>query len=106
MIKGRKNYYSEHMSSDYEKLRKLLDDGYAVVCFVNYVYDTGSEKITFRDVAKAKSNDYNPNSKSYGYVVEARGIVYINWDVRMKELRYVTFETLCEEIGLQFIDYD
>ena len=93
------------MSSNYDKLRKLLDDGYVVVCFVSYVYDTGGRKITYRDVAKAKSKDFRPVSGSYGYVVEARGIVYMDWDRRMLELRGVSFEQMCEEIGLEFIDF-
>ena len=92
------------MSDDYDKLRKLLDEGNVVVCFVDYLFDTGGRRITYRDVAKVKSNDYNPNSKNYGYVVEARGIVYMNWDRRMTELRGVTFKGLCEDINLQFID--
>ena len=104
-MKQRSNYYADVMSEDYEKLRKLLDGGNVVVCFVNYLYDMGGRKIMFRDVAKVKSNDYNPNSLNYGYVVEARGIVYMQWDGNMKKLRGVTFEALCEEIGLQFVDH-
>ena len=92
------------MSDDYERLRRLLDDGNVVVCFVNYIYDMGGRKITFRDVAKVKSNDYSPSSRNYGYIVEARGIRYLEWDCRMKELRGIDFDTLCEEIGLQYID--
>lgn len=103
-MKSRSNYYAQLMSDDYEKLIKLLDEGNVVVCFVNYLYDTGGRKIVFRDVAKAKSNDYNPNSPNYGYVVEARGIVYLNWDRRMKELRDVSFAKMCENINLQYID--
>ena len=101
----RKNYYAESMSDDYEKLRKLLDDGNVVVCFIDYEYRTGGKTTVFRDVAKAKNNEYNPNSKNYGYVVEARGIVYMSWDRRMLELRGVTFDGLCQDINLQFIDY-
>lgn len=104
-MKSRKNYYAGLMSDDYDRLRSLLDDGNVVVCFVDYVYDTGGKRITFRDVAKVKSNDYGVMSKNYGYVVEARGIVYINWDRRMQELRGVTFEGLCEDMNLKFIDY-
>lgn len=105
-MKQRTNYYQGVMSEDYDKLRKLLDDGYVVVCFVNYLYDMGGgRKITYRDVAKAKSNDYNPNSPNYGYVVEARGIIYLNWDKRMKELRDVSFEDMCEQVKLQYIDH-
>ena len=101
----RTNYYSALMSRDYGKLRDLLDRGIVAVCFVDYVYDTGARKTVFRDVAKAKSNDQNPNGRSYGYVVEARGIVYISWDRRMQELRGVRFEELCEELNLEFIDH-
>lgn len=103
-MRQRNNYYAQYMSEDYDKLRRLLDDGNVVVCFVNYIYDMGDRKITFRDVAKAKSNDYNPISKNYGYVVEARGIRYLEWDGRMRELRGVEFDALCEELKLQFID--
>lgn len=103
-MKSRSNYYAQFMSDDYEKLIKLLDDGNVVVCFVNYPYDTGGRKIMFRDVAKVKSNDYNPNSMNYGYVVEARGIIYLSWDRRMKELRDVSFETMCEDLKLEYID--
>ena len=92
------------MSEDYEKLRKLLDDGNVVVGFVNYKFQTGGKTILFRDVAKIKSNDYNQNSQNYGYIVEARGIVYLAWDRRMNELRGVTFEGLCEEMNLQYIE--
>ena len=62
-------------------------------------------KIVFRDVAKAKSNDNRPDSDGYGYVVEARGIVYLSWDRRMKKLRDVSFEKMCDDIKLQYIDY-
>lgn len=103
-MRNRTNYHAQYMSSDYDKLRRLLDDGNVVVCFVNYIYDTGERKITYRDVAKAKSNDYNPNSPNYGYVVESRGIVYLNWDRRMKELRDIDFDTMCEDLKLEFVD--
>ena len=103
-MRSRENYYKDFMSDDYKKLRKLLDEGKVVVCFVNYVYDTGGRKILYRDVAKAKSNDYREMSDNYGYVVEARGIVYANWDRKMLKLREFTFEAMCEEIGLQYID--
>ena len=104
MIKGRKNYYSQQMSRDYDKLRKLLDDGYVVVCYVDYKYCTGERTITFRDIAKAKSNDANPNTENYGYSVSARGIVYIDWKRSTKALRHVSFEELCDELNLEFID--
>lgn len=103
-MRSRTNYYAAHMSDDYGKLTRLLDDGNVVVCFVNYLYDMGGRRIMYRDVAKAKSNDYNPMSPNYGYVVEARGIVYLSWDRRMKELRGVTFEDMCEDLKLEFID--
>ena len=103
-MKRRSNYYSQSMSNDYGKLMKLLDDDQVVVCFVDYEYDTGGRRMMFRDVAKVKSNDYNQNSKNYGYVIEARGIVYGTWDRRMQELRGYTFEQECERLGLKFID--
>ena len=93
------------MSDDYEKLEKLLDEGNVVVCFVNYEYRTGGRDILYRDVAKVHRNDYQPFSKNYGYIVEARGIVYGSWNRNMKELRDKTFADECERLKLQFIDF-
>lgn len=92
------------MSDDYGHLAELLDAGNMVVCFIDYEYRTGDRTIVFRDVAKARSNDYAPSSHNYGYTVEARGIVYLSWDRRMLELRGVTFAGMCEELRLQFIE--
>ena len=93
------------MSDDYQKLMKLLDEGYVIVCYVDYDYDTGGRREIHRDVAKAKikSERYNYNSPNYGYVVEARGIRYLDWDKRMLKVDK-TFESECERLRLQFID--
>ena len=101
---NRKNYYADRMSDDYERLEKLLDDGNVIVCFVNYEYRTGGKDILYRDVAKVHANDYRPMSMNYGYVIEARGIVYGSWDGNMYKLRGRTFADECERLGLQFID--
>lgn len=100
----RKNYYESHMSADYERLMKLLDEGNVVVCFVNYEYRVGEKSILYRDVAKVHANDYRPISNNYGYVIEARGIVYGSWDVNMQKLRGKRFEDECTRLGLEFID--
>ena len=92
------------MSEDYDLLMKLLDEGNVVVCFVNYLYDTGGRKIVYRDVAKVKTNDYNPNSMNYGYIIESRGIIYGQWDRRNQKLRDWSFKDECERLKLQFID--
>ena len=97
------NYYDGSMSSDYGELRNLLDKGYVVVCYVNYLYRTGERTVVFRDVAKAKSNDRNPNTQGYGYTVEARGIIYLSWDRSMETLRGMTFEQMCEDLKLEWI---
>ena len=103
---GRRNYYSEYMSDNYEKLEKLLDDGNVVICFVNYEYRTGGRDILYRDVAKARNNDYQIFSQNYGYIIEARGIVYGSWDRNMFKLRGKKFSDECERLGLQFIDFE
>lgn len=100
-MKSRTNYYAPFMSRDYDRLKKLLDRDNVVVCFVDYLYDTGGRRIMFRDVAKVKNNDSPVYSKSYGYTVEARGIIYGQWDSRMNR----TFEEECERMNLEFIDY-
>lgn len=101
---NRKNFYENHMSDDYERLVGLLDSGNVVVCFVNYLYRTGSKEIMYRDVAKVHANDYRPMSMNYGYIIEARGIVYGSWDRNMQKLRGRTFADECNRLGLQFID--
>lgn len=101
----RRNFYENRMSADYERLMKLLDEGNVVICFVNYEYKTGEKSILYRDVAKARTNDYSPISKNYGYVIEARGIVYGSWDTNMMKLRGKTFADECKRLGLEFIDF-
>lgn len=101
----RRNYYENHMSADYDKLVKLLDEGKVVVCFVNYEYRVGEKAILYRDVAKVHANDYRPISPNYGYVIEARGIVYGSWDVNMQKLRGRKFEDECNRLKLEFIDF-
>lgn len=92
------------MSDNYDRLVELLDKGFVVACFVDYVYDTGSRKILYRDIAKVKANDRPKGSKGYGYVIEARGIIYGSWDRRGLELRGVTFRNECERLNLLYID--
>lgn len=101
------NYYSDHLSEDYDRLTELLDKGYVVICFVDYIFDTGAKKQVFRDVAKVKvkSDRYSFSSPNYGYVVEARGIRYVDWDRRMQQLQGKTFVSECERLRLQFIDF-
>lgn len=104
-MKNRQNYYAPYMSDDYDRLVKLLDEEKVLVCFVNYRYDTGGKVTIFRDVAKVKTNEYPPYSKNYGYVIEARGIIYGCWDRRMEEFGK-TFKDECERLKLQYIDYE
>lgn len=99
------NYYDGFMSDDYDKLMELLDQGNVVACYVDYTVDYGSEKKVFRDIAKAKKKErYNITSPNYGYVVEARGIRYIDWDRNREKLQFVTFKDECERNNLQFIE--
>lgn len=94
------------MSSDYGKLQKLLDEGFVVACFVNYIFDTGEKKILYRDIAKVRNNGKRIFSGDYGYVVECRGKVYTTWDKNMERLRKITFEEEFEKLRLEFIDFD
>lgn len=102
------NYYSDYMSEDYDRLAELLDDGKVVVCYVDFVFDTGESRKVFRDVAKAKkrSERHVIGSPYYGYVVEARGIRYIDYENKQEQMRGVTFKSECERLRLQYIDLD
>lgn len=94
------------MCEDYDRLIELLDGGNVVVCYVDYVYDSGEKKTVYRDVAKAKATErYRQGTPNYGYIVEARGIRYIEWDNRKESLRGITFKNECEKLRLQFIEH-
>ena len=100
-----KNYYDGYMKDDYDHLIALLEQGNVVVCYVDYIYDTGEKKTVYRDVAKAKVTEKYPiGSPNHGFVVEARGIRYIDWNKRKQELRHVTFQEEGAKLRLQYIE--
>lgn len=79
-------------SKDYVELKRLLDDGKKVVCFVSYELHKGLSKAT--DIAYARKSIFH----DVEYIVGVRGNYYFS-----------SFETdgnfiqLCEEFNLKFI---
>ena len=91
------------LSSDYHRLKELLDKGYIVVCFVDYDFGDGYPPV--RDVCKAKRKEHS--KVGYGYSFGARGIEYVSWDSwGLKMQNYPTFEGLCEMNNIEFIDIE
>ena len=96
-------------STDYEKLFDLLTNGYAVVCYVTWVfshYDSG-EPIMTTDVCEAKYLDSDNPDYSH-YLVGCRGTCFIEvapyhekWlNMPMKDI----FIKECENHELKFIE--
>ena len=95
------------LSKDYDRLRRLLNKGYPIVCYVDYRFHGETKDIpASRDICRAKLH-YNGKSCAY-YDFSVRGTSYISWFYQnAKEYeKYPTFESLCEKSNVEFIDID
>ena len=79
-------------SKDYKHLKKLLDDGYQVVCFCTYDWADG-EYVT--DICSATCYDGR-------YQISARGIEYGAYWRGMH--RFKSFEDMCTQHNIEFIE--
>ncbi len=81
------------VSKNYQRLFKLISEGYRVVCFVNY-----NDKAKFRDVAVYRGIQKYCDT----WELTARGISYIQYD---PEIDCETdFISDCEQNDIEFID--
>lgn len=87
--KTKSNNYTTQ--KDYARLKKLLDDGAYVVCFVDYEPHP-PEKCTFQQIALAHKDDF--------YEISAHGISYLTWYEGLE----FSFEDLCELNNVEFIE--
>lgn len=104
-LEFKRNY---NFSTDYEKLFDLLTQGYAIVCYVTWVfshYDNG-EPMMATDVCEAKYIDAD-NPKYAHYLVGCRGTSFIDvapyqekwYNMSMKDI----FIKNCETHELKYI---
>jgi len=90
------------LSKDYVRLKKLLDLGYSICCYIDYEW-SGSRKHgeqPLRDMCEAKKRGSEP--KYYHYELGVRGMCYLDWWYDIKET--FSFEELCENQNVEFID--
>lgn len=98
-----KNLYK--LSKDYKRLKELVDDGYIVVCFVDYSYTIDDMKRTRRDICALHHMCYDNYPKGEEYSFGGRGYCYGNLypnDSVWKE----SFEEFCQGLNVEFIDIE
>lgn len=99
---------SYNFSTDYEKLFDLLTQGYAIVCYVTWVfshYDNG-EPMMATDVCEAKYFDEGP--KYTRYQVSCRGTEFFSAVIYQEKLYNKTIKEIfienCKDYELKFIE--
>lgn len=96
-----KNDVTYKLSTDYDRLYELIQEGQEVVCWIDYTFDFENEIRIYRDTCSAKKH---PNvtmfqSRGYGYICINR------WDyedLKMSELEYL--KKICEKKNVEFFD--
>ena len=96
---GPKNAYK--WSRDYERLRQLLDEGYEVVCLVDYSIWNCKDSIVARDICRARKTE-NDTPPYLRYSFSSRGRVYGEIDLGM--LLGKPFGYFAKAWGVEFID--
>jgi len=101
----KRNY---NFSTDYEKLFELLTQGYAIVCYVTWVfshYDNGEPMMT-TDVCEAKY--FNEGQEYTRYQVSCRGTEFFSAVMYQEKLYNKTIKEIfvenCKECELKFIE--
>ena len=104
-LEFKRNY---NFSTDYEKLFDLLTQGYAIVCYVTWVfshYDNG-EPMMATDVCEAKYFDEGP--KYTRYQVGCRGTQFFSAAMYQEKIHNKSIKEIfiknCEDYELKFIE--
>ena len=82
-----KNYKLNYtFSRDYDLMKRLLDDGYELVCYADYfVHHMNCEKIYYKDVCRAtKITDTH-------YTVYCRGTGYVDYFADIDSLPFADY---------------
>lgn len=87
-------------SRDYTRLKSLLDDGYEVICLVDYDFWRYGKHPMTRDVCMARKF-VAENDKYTHYSFNARGTGY--FDI-YPSIDKFTFTEACEARNIEFID--
>lgn len=105
MSEFKRNY---SFSTDYERLFDLLTQGYAIVCYVTWIfshYDNG-EPMMATDVCEAKY--FDEESEYTRYQVSCRGTEFFSAAVYQEKLYNKSIKEIfienCKEYKLKFID--
>lgn len=95
-----KNGYD--LSRDYERLKRLLDDGYEVVCVIDYDFWHDGEHPMSRDICRARKFESDGNRGHDYYAFSSRGMGY---GEIYKDDKY-GFGDYCTAWNVEFIDID
>ena len=87
-------------SRDYKRLKQLLDDGYEVVCLVDYDFWRDKKHPMSRDICRARKFDTDGRSEHDYYAFTSRGQGY--GDIYMEN----DFSEYCAAWNVEFIDID
>lgn len=98
MTRNDKNPYK--LSRDYARLKTLVDSGWLVICFVDYIY---GEKRKMRDACTLYLLKSEENKLYDNYMFSVRGCCYGNLYPNDKTWGE-TFEHFCEWLNVEFID--
>jgi len=104
-LEFKRNY---DFSTDYEKLFELLTQGYAIVCYVTWVfshYDNG-EPMMATDVCEAKY--FDEGTKYSRYQVSCRGTEFFSAVMYQEKLHNKSIKEIfienCKDYELKFIE--
>ncbi len=89
-------------SRDYKRLKQLLDDGYEVVCLIDYDFWRDGEHPMSRDICRARKHVNEDDSDFDFYAFSSRGQGY--GDI-YKYFKY-DFVDYCAAWNVEFIDID
>ena len=93
-------------SKDYKRLKKLLDEGYKVVCFITYDFDQFNhephEPMMVTDVCLARLL-YPDSKQSAKYSLAVRGTEFLTYWLHGISHKY-TFEELLKARNVEFIE--
>ena len=104
-LEFKRNY---NFSTDYEKLFNLLTQGYAIVCYVTWVfshYDNG-EPMMATDVCEAKY--FDEGTKYSRYQVSCRGTEFFSAEMYQEKLYNKSIKEIfienCKDYELKYIN--
>jgi len=96
-----KNKYK--WSRDYDRLRKLLDDGYEIICLADYDFFRDGKHPMERDICRARKH-IATNPEYTAYRISSRGVGYVVYP--MWEAKFTTFDNCMRQANVEFLDIE